>query len=191
MKKIVLASQSPQRKKLLKLLEIPFSVHPSDAEELTSLSGSVARFVKHNALLKARAVAQHYQDAVVIGSDTVVYGDGRLILKPKNLKEAKDELKRLMAKPHWVYSGVAVIDTSTQTTLVEYDKTRVLMHSLSDKQIDRYHRRMPPLDKAGGFDIEGLGAAFIHRVEGCYFNVVGLPLARLTQMLNTVGIDVL
>lgn len=191
MKKIVLASQSPQRKKLLKLLEVPFSIHPSKAEELTTLSGSVARFVKHNALLKAQDVARHYKKGIIIGSDTVVYGDGRLILKPQSFKEAKQELKRLMAKPHWVYSGVAVIDTEQNKTLVEYDKTRVYMNVLSDQQIDRYHQRMPPLDKAGGFDIEGLGSAFIHRVEGCYFNVVGLPLARLTQMLKQVGVEVL
>lgn len=188
---IILASASPQRRRLMKLLELPFKVHKSGAEELTELKRGVVHLVKHNASLKASDVAQHYTDAVVIGCDTVVYGDQTLIGKPKDLVEAKRRLKKMMRQPHWVYSGLTVIDTASQKTYQVYDKTKVFMNTLSNGEIDRYYQRMCPLDKAGGFDIEGLGSAFIHRIEGCYFNVVGLPLAKLTEILRECGVKVL
>lgn len=192
MKRIILASASPQRRKLMKILGLPFIVKPSRAREVTDLSKGVAYLVEHNALLKAREVAGRSKSSLVIGSDTVVYSAAkRLILKPKDLAEAKRSLKELMAKPHWVYSGIAVIDTDTGKTLVGHEKTKVHMTPLSDASIGRYHKFVSPLDKAGGFDIEGKGALFIHRIEGCYFNVVGLPLARLARLLEKFGVEVL
>jgi len=192
MKRIILASASPQRRTLMKILDLPFTVKPSRARESVELGKGVAYLVEHNAKLKAREVAARSKSALVIGSDTVVYSARkRLILKPKNLREAKNNLKELMAKPHWVYSGVAVIDTDTGKTLVTHEKTKVFMRPLSDDVIDRYHKFVSPLDKAGGFDIEGKGALFIHRIEGCYFNVVGLPLAQLARMLKKFGVEVL
>jgi Zn-dependent protease with chaperone function len=128
----------------------------------------------------------------VIGSDSLVYsGDGEVIGKPRDLKEAKRNLKKLMAKPHWVYTGVAVIDAASGRKRIDYDKTKIFMHMLTDAEIDDYHRHVNPLDKAGGFDIEGRGALFIHRIEGCYFNVVGLPLAKLRVMLKEFGVKAL
>jgi septum formation protein len=191
-KRLVLASASPQRYKLMKIFGLPFTVKPSRAEEVMALTKGVAHLVEHNALLKAREVAGRVKNSIVIGSDTVVYSaKKRLILKPKDLGEAKKNLKELMAAPHWVYSGVAVIDADTGKTLVTHDKTKLYMTPMSDKAIDQYHRRVSPLDKAGGFDIEGLGGLFIPRIEGCYFNVVGLPLATLARMLKQFGIEVL
>jgi septum formation protein len=96
-----------------------------------------------------------------------------------------------MAKPHLVYSGVAIIDAHTGHQELGYEKTRVFMTRISDKEIDRYHQLVSPLDKAGGFDIEGKGALFIPRIEGCYFNVVGLPLAKLAEMLKKFGVNTL
>jgi septum formation protein len=116
---------------------------------------------------------------------------GRLILKPRDMKEARKNLKELMAHPHWVYSGVAIVDARTGRQEIGYEKTKVFMTKLMDKSIDRYHQLVSPLDKAGGFDIEGKGALFIPRIEGCYFNVVGLPLARLAEMLKKFGVDTL
>ncbi len=192
MRNLVLASASPQRRKIMEILGFPFSVKPSKAQEITKITKGVACLVKHNALIKAQDAAQHEKDALVIGSDTVVFSSKkRLILKPKDLKEAKKNLKELMAKPHWVYSGVAVIDARTGQTMVDYEKTKVYMTTLTDKSIDTYHQLVSPLDKAGGFDIEGRGAMFIPRIEGCYFNVVGLPLAKLVKMLRKFGVEVL
>ena len=192
MKKLILASASPQRRKLLKILGLPFTVRPSRAKEITRMTKGCAHLVKTNALLKARDVAQRLRQGLVIGSDTVVYSSkGRLILKPRNLKEAKKNLKELMAKPHWVYSGVAIVDAQTGRQEIGWEKTKVFMSKLTDAAIDRYHQLVSPLDKAGGFDIEGKGALFIPRIEGCYFNVVGLPLAKLAEMLKKFGVSVL
>ena len=192
MKSIILASASPQRRMLLKILGLPFKVVPSRVAEITTITTTCAQLVKDNALIKARDVAGRLQKGIVIGSDTVVLSSkGRLILKPKDLKEAKKNLKELMAKPHWVYSGIAVIDIQTGKEYVAFERTKIFMNTLSDEAIDRYHKLVSPLDKAGGFDIEGKGALFIPRIEGDYFNVVGLPLARLVQLLSKCGITVL
>ncbi len=192
MKKLILASASPQRRKLMKILGLPYVVCPSKAEETTLMTKGCTHLVKTNALLKALDVAQRFREGIVIGADTVVYsGKGRLILKPRDLQEAKANLKELMATPHWVYSGLAIIDARTGRKEVGVEKTRVYMNKISGKEIDRYHQLVSPLDKAGGFDIEGKGALFIPRIEGCYFNVVGLPLAKLAEMLKKFGVNVL
>lgn len=192
MKKIILASASVQRKKLMKLLKIPFTVRRSTAREKDTISTTVSDLVKDNALLKAIDIAEQVKEpSIVIGADTVVYAKSRLIIKPKDLKEAKKNLKLLMSEPHWVYTGLAVIDTEDKTVLVDHDKTKVFMNQLTDEEIDRYHREVSPLDKAGGFDIEGRGGVFIPKIEGCYFNVVGLPVAKLAQMLKKFGVHVL
>ncbi len=190
--KLILASASPQRRKLMKILGLPFVVRPSRAQEITRLTEGCAHLVQVNALRKARDVAQAFRDGLVIGSDTVVYlSKNRLVLKPRNLQEAKKNLKELMARPHWVYSGLAIVDARSGRYELGYEKTKVFMTKLSDQEIDRYHKHVCPLDKAGGFDIEGKGAFFIPRIEGCYFNVVGLPLAKLVEMLKNFGVKVL
>jgi septum formation protein len=192
MKKLILASASPQRRKIMKILGLPFIVCPSQAKETARITKGCAHLVKTNALLKALDVAQRLREGIVIGSDTVVYSSkNRLVLKPKNLQEAKENLKELMAQPHWVYSGLAIVDAHSGRRELGYEKTKVFMTRLTDKEIDRYHKLVPPLDKAGGFDIEGKGAFFIGRIEGCYFNVVGLPLAKLVSMLKNFGVRVL
>ncbi len=192
MKKIILASASPQRKVLMKLLKVPFTVRRSTAEERGTISTTVSDLVKDNALLKAIDIAERVKEpSIVIGADTVVYAKSRLVIKPKDLAEAKKNLKMLMSEPHWVYTGLAVIDTQDKTVLVDHDKTKVFMNEMTDEEIDRYHQDVSPLDKAGGFDIEGRGGVFIPRIEGCYFNVVGLPLAKLAQMLKKFGVHVL
>ncbi len=192
MKKIILASNSAQRKNLLKMTGLAFTVKPSNVEEDKVITSTCAALVKKNAFLKARDIASRLKDGIVIGSDTVVYlGKKKIILKPKTLKQAKSDLKKLMVRPQWVYSGVAVINAKTGRTLIDYEKTKVFMNKLSDKEIKAYHRKVNPLDKAGGFDIEGLGSLFIHRVEGCYTNVIGMPMAKLKKMLAKFGVSIL
>ncbi len=192
MKPIILASASKQRQSLLGRLGIPFTVKLSQAQEIQRIRTTCAALVMENALLKARDVAGRTKDGVVIGADTLVYlGNGEIIGKPRNLADAKRILKRLFAAPHWVYTGVAVVDASTGREIVDYEKTKIYMQHLSDEEIDRYHNHVSPLDKAGGFDIEGRGAFFIRRIEGCYFNVIGLPMAKLFTMLKRAGVSVL
>lgn len=191
-KPLILASASPQRKNLMNLLGIPYTISPSKSDELKKITTTCAQFVKDNAVLKAREVARRTKSGIVIGADTIVYVGGKKIIgKPKDLKHAKEQLKLLMSHPHWVYTGVAVIDVDGNKEIVDYEKTKIFMTRLTDEAIDEYYRHMSPLDKAGGFDIEGKGSVFIRRIEGCYFNVVGLPLAKLRTMLKKVGVHIL
>jgi len=188
---IILASASAQRRKLLRMTGLKFSVKPSRADESADLAGGCARLVKQNALVKAREVARRFKSGIVIGADTVVYAAGRLILKPKHLKEAREILHTLYTKPHWVYTGVGIIDAATGREIADYEKTRIYMQKLADEEITRYHASVSPLDKAGGFDIEGKGGLFISRIEGCYSNVIGLPMPKLRIMLKKFGVSLL
>lgn len=188
----ILASASAHRRKLLNQVGIKFRVVPSRAKEITTLTRGCAHLVKVNALRKALDVAGRLKQGLVVGADTVVYlGGGKIIGKPKNPAEAKKTLKMLSRRPQWLYSGVAIVDVKTKKTVVDFEKTKVIMTPLTDQEIDAYYRHTPGEDKAGGFDIEGRGAFFIKRIEGCYFNVVGLPLAKLREMLKKFGVHIL
>ena len=192
MSNIILASSSAQRRKLLKLTGIRFRVIPSRAKEAARIKTTCSDLVKHNALLKAQEVASRFKTGIVIGADTLVYAGKKIIIgKPRNLKDAKRILKILTSSPQWVYTGVAVIDIATGRKLLDYEKTKVFMHKLLDEEINRYHQLTSPLDKAGGFDIEGRGALFINRIDGCYTNVIGLPLPKLRVMLKRFGVHLL
>lgn len=190
MRPIILASASPQRRELLQRCGIPFKVYPSRIRESTKITSTCSALVKSNALLKARAVAAKMKKGIVIGADTLVYGGKKIIGKPRNLKDARRILKLLFSRPHWVYTGIAVMDAATRREYIDYEKTKVCMNHLSDKEMERYHQKIFPLDKAGGFDIEGHGGLFIRRIEGCYSNVIGLPLAKLREILKKFGVHV-
>lgn len=191
MTELILASTSPQRRNLFRQCGLRFKIVPSRVEEVHKLRASCSALVKHNALLKAKDVAQRVKRGIVVGADTLVYSGHRQVIgKPRDLREAKKTLQVLFSRPHWVYTGLAVIDAATGKTAVDYEKTKVFMNRLSNKEIDRYHAKMFPLDKAGGFDIEGHGALFIRRIEGCYTNVIGLPMAKLREILKKFDIYV-
>lgn len=190
MRKIILASQSKQRQRLLKQIGLRFIVAKSAAREEKKLKSGCADLVVANALRKAKDVAARFDFGVVIAADTVVLAGKRIIGKPKNLQDAFMTLKLLSKGPQWVYTGMAVIDIDNNQVITDYEKTKIYMYSLSDRQIRKYFKRVSPLDKAGSFDIQGLGSIFINRIEGCFNNVIGLPLAKLARMLKRVGIDV-
>lgn len=190
MKNIILASGSAQRKKLLAMAGLTFTVKKSGVDELDKIKTTCAALVKDNALLKARDVASKVKKGLVIGADTVVFDGGKMLIgKPKDLADARRILRRMFAKPHWVYTGVVIIDAQTGKELVEHEKTKVFMHKLTRQEMDRYHASITPLDKAGGFDIEGRGGTFIHRIEGCYTNVIGLPMVKMRVMLKSFGVE--
>ena len=173
------------------LLKVPFSIRRSDAREQTRITSTCSALVKKNALLKAKDIAGQVKEGVIIGADSVVYlGQKKIIGKPINLRQAKKNLKTLFSRPHWVYTGVAVIDLYSGQEILDYEKTKIYMNHLSDDDIDTYHQIVCPLDKAGGFDIEGYGSLFIRRIEGCYSNVIGLPMARLVGMLKQLDVKI-
>ena len=192
MKTVILASGSVQRKKLLKYSGLKFKVIPSKAEEIEKITTNVSDLVTKNAFNKAQNVAARLKTGIIIGADTVVYvGNKKIIGKPKSLKDARRILRVLFSRPQWIYTGVAVIDIDKGKVLIDYEKTKVFMMRLTEREMKRYHKRVSPFDKAGGFDIEGWGSIFIHRIEGCYSNVIGLPMAKLASMLKKVGVRIL
>ena len=189
MRKIILASRSKARRKLLKQMGLKFIVANSNVKEKRTLSGGCGDLVAGNALRKAQDVASRRRSGVVIAADTVVLLGRRIIGKPRNMKDAARTLRLLSKKPQWVYSGIAVIDIDAGRTFTDHEKTKVWMYPLTNSQIKGYFRKVSPLDKAGSFDIQGMGGAFIDRIEGCFYNVVGLPIAKLARILDKLGIE--
>lgn len=190
MRKIILASASKARRALLEQIGLKFEVATSRIKEDRRLRGGCSELVVGNALKKARDVARRHGSGIVIAADTVVLVGRKIIGKPKSIKDAFRTLKLLSKKPQWVYSGIAVIDIDRGKVYIDHEKTRIRMYPLTDAEIRRYFRKVSPLDKAGSFDIQGMGGIFIDRIEGCFYNVVGLPLAKLARILKKAGIDI-
>jgi MAF protein len=193
MKNIYLASNSKARRSLLKLYGLKFKSLSSGVKEKRKKEKglSYAGLVKSNALKKASSAALKIKKGIIIAADTIVVQDGRIFGKPRDLEDARRMLKRLSRNPQWLYTGIALIDKERNKVLVDYEKTKVYMDRLGDKEISSYFARVSPLDKAGSFDIQGRGAFFIRRIEGCFYNVVGLPLRKLYGMLNKLGVKML
>jgi septum formation protein len=183
MKKLVLASRSPRRRQLLKTLGVHFTAAESGFHEIDHPDSTPGQHVQDNALGKARAIAPQYNNALVIGADTVVVYRQRVLGKPKNITEAMEYLQLLQGKTHAVYTGLGIIDTKENITVVDFEKTLVTMRSLNEKEIRAYLSRIKPLDKAGAYAIQGAGAIIVEKISGCYYNVVGFPLAKLEEML--------
>jgi septum formation protein len=187
---VILASASPRRQELLKYLFPEFEVLPSGAPE--DASGHPAGQVVTLALRKARDVAQHNPGALVIGADTLVAisapgtSRDRVLGKPQDETEAAAMLRLLSDRTHRVYTGVAALFGGLERT--EYCMTRVTFAPLSDDEIAGYIATREPMDKAGAYGIQGFGAKFIRKVNGCYFNVMGLPLRTLYTMLKEMGL---
>ncbi|MBN3039516.1 MAG: septum formation protein Maf, partial [Candidatus Omnitrophica bacterium] len=188
---IILASRSKARRKLLKGLGFKFTVSASNIKEDHVYKRNLRKLVIKNALAKAKDAAKNNKTAIIIAADTVVQTGKKLIGKPKNTDDAITTIRLLSKKPHWVYSGLAVIDARSGKTFTASEKTKVFMSKLSKKESEDYCRRYLPLDKAGSFDIQGPGAMFIERIEGCYYNVVGLPLAKLVKILKKLQVRLL
>ena len=185
-----MASRSKPRQKLLRQIGLKFTVAESCIKEDEVLKGPCSNFVIKNALMKAIGVSGRFKSGVVIAADTVVLVGEKIIGKPKSMKDAIRSLKILSKRPQWVYTGIAVIDIDKDKVYADYEKTKVYMYPLSDRQIKKYFRKISPFDKAGSFDVQGPGSIFIDRIEGCFYNVVGLPLAKLAKIFRKIGIDI-
>lgn len=178
---IVLASKSPRRADLLKQIGLEFEIYPSGVEEPQITPPAIV--VQELALTKARAVAAKFGAGLVIGADTVVVINGQPIGKPENDVHAVEILTRLSGNRHEVITGVALIDVKRKNEVVWTEKTAVYFRTLRQSEILAYVRSGESSDKAGAYGIQGKAGAFVERIEGCYFNVVGLPLASLTAQL--------
>ncbi len=190
-RKLYLASDSKARKKLLNILGLKFKVLPSKIDEHSIAKNSnFSKLVQRNAYAKAKAVSQKVSSGIIIGADTIVVTDKKVFGKPQSIDDAVAMLKNISGKAQMVYTGIAVIDKDYKKELVSFEKTKIHMDKLTDEQIRGYFKIVNPLDKAGSFDIQGMGALFISRIEGCFYNVVGLPLRKLYLMLKQMGINI-
>ncbi len=191
MRKIILASASPRRKEILKITGLDFSVSAGDYEEDLNLPlkpRELARFLSRK---KAEAVTHRYSDALIIAADTFIVFQGSLLGKPRNSRDAKKMLQMLSGKRHSVITGFTIMDLLSRKTLSRSVETNVYFKKLTAKEITEYVRSGEPLDKAGAYAVQGLGAVFIKKIDGDYFNVMGLPLYALTESLKKFGINVL
>lgn len=184
---LILASKSKARRQILKNLGVKFKVVPSQVKEGQGSSKTPEKTVQANALLKARDVARRLKSGIVVACDTLVWQNGRIFGKPKDFKDALRMLKRLSSKPHRIFTGIAVIDIKKRREIVDVEETGLEMEPLTDAEILKYFKKVSPLDKAGGFDIQGRGSAFVKHIDGCYFNVVGLPVYKLVSILKKLG----
>ncbi|MCI9383169.1 MAG: septum formation protein Maf [Lachnospiraceae bacterium] len=191
-KKLILASASPRRKELLSQMGLAFSVCPAQGEEKSSFQRP-EDVVKELALQKAREIAdQTAEDAYVIGSDTVVALDGKILGKPADKEDAFHMLSMLQGAAHMVYTGVAVVDARTKETVVNFaDGTKVFMYPMTEEWIRGYIETGEPMDKAGAYAIQGACSVWIKGIEGAYATVVGFPTARFYQELLKAGVDLL
>ncbi len=189
---LILASRSPRRRKLLAQLGLDFEVHPSDLDETAMNHRLPEQLVEQLALEKARAVATRFPEALTLGADTTVVLDGDVLNKPADEAEARAMLRRLSGRTHTVYTGVALVHPASRREVVDYEATQVTFAPLTDAEIDAYVATGSPLDKAGAYGIQDdYGAVFIRRIEGDYYNVVGLPLHRLYRMLRNHFADLI
>ncbi|QSF44083.1 Maf family protein [Paenibacillus tianjinensis] len=190
---IILASGSPRRRELMSNLGLPFEVMVSDADESTPPDFTPEMIVHTLALRKAEAVlpAAGERNAVIVGSDTIVVLDDKVLGKPVDEQDSKAMLSMLQGRTHQVYTGVACIGLPDGKSEVAHRVTSVKMRTLGEEEISAYIATGEPADKAGSYAIQGLGATLVEEIEGCYFNVVGLPLSLLGGMLTRFGISVL
>ena len=190
MKKLLLASSSPRRAEVLRNAGIEFEVRPADIDETRRPSEPASDYVQRLALEKARAATSAEtgaKDFIVIGADTVVVNRGEILLKPDSPDDARRMLRQLSGGVHEVHTGLAVIRMPQKIERVIEEVTSVHFASLSDAEIDAYIATGEPFDKAGAYGIQSLGGRYVTRVEGCYFNVMGMPLGRLWATLKELG----
>jgi len=191
MKKIILASASPQRKKILRITGLRFAVCESDYEEDIDPAFKPRELARFLSRKKAEAVSHKYKNAIIIAADTFIVFKNKLLGKPDTGTEAGKMLRMLNGKAHSVITGFTIMDTGAKKILSRAVETKVHFKKLKAKEISAYVRSKEPLNKAGAYAIQGLGALFIEKIDGDFFNVVGLPLCALAESLKKFGVDIL
>jgi septum formation protein len=179
--RLVLASASPRRQEILRTAGIPCVVRPADVDETPIVGEIPEAFVQRLAEAKARAVRQ--DDEQVLGADTVVVVDEAILGKPADANDAQRMLRSLSGRSHRVLTGICLINGDQVQRVVE--ETTVYFRELDQQEIADYVATGEPMDKAGAYGIQGAASKFIHRVEGCYFNVVGLPISRVYSFIRS------
>lgn len=190
-KLIILASASPRRKEILEKTGLKFQVDAGSYEEDMGLAMGPHKLARFLSREKAKAVAAKYKNALIIAADTIVILKGEVLGKPHTAKESMRMLSLLNGRTHSVVTGFTVIDTGSNKKISGSVETRVTFSRLTVDEIKAYVKSGEPLDKAGAYGVQGLGAVIVKRIEGDYFNVMGLPLSSLTEALKKFGVYVL
>ena len=185
---LILASQSPRRKELLGLFHIPFTVRIADIDETMDPAKAPYDEVARVSLLKAKAVEANAED-VVIAADTIVVCDGKPLGKPHSVEEAAGMLRLLSGRDHQVMTGMTVLRGDTHRSITEV--TDIHFRALSENEIARYVASGEPMDKAGAYGIQGGAALFAEKMVGDYYNVMGLPVCRLWQLLSQIAPEIM
>jgi len=187
--RLILASASPRRTDLLRLVGIPHTVCPSHADEEHDTPSEPSAHVTVLAERKAVAVSEEHPGALVLGADTIVYHGGVILGKPRDFDQACRMVASLAGTEHLVYTGIALAGPDGAAATSACEVTRVRFRSLTRQEIERYVGTGEPMDKAGAYGIQGYGATLVESVQGCYFNVMGLPLTRLIRLLEERGVE--
>ena len=187
-KPVVLASSSPRRRELLEKTGLEFIVDAAEINEDHGRRMKPAELARTISLEKAKAVATRHPCAIIIAADTFGVLDGRLLGKPRDEEEARIMLWRMGGKCHRVVTGFTILDTDTGKAVSKAVETKVYFRKLDREEIEDYVRTGEPLDKAGAYAIQGLGALLVEKIEGDYYNVIGLPLSSLAQELKRFGV---
>jgi MAF protein len=190
-KRIVLASASPRRRRLLADLGVEYELLVPDVDENGVSAATPRELAEARALLKAEAAAAAIEEGIAIGADTIVVCDGRVLGKPKDEDDAVRLLETLSGRTHVVITGVGLCEAGTGRRLVDSAETRVTFRRLARDEIERYVATGEPMDKAGAYGIQSKGALLVEGIVGDYFNVVGLPLVLLDRMLREFGVRLL
>ena len=183
---LILASQSPRRKTLLKKMGLKFKVVPSKVEEHMDLTLSPDDFVMHWAHEKAKDVSRSFPNSLIISADTVVVIENKILGKPKNKKDSKNMLKKLSGRTHTVITGFQLILENSAISYCGLEKTHVTIKTLSLSDINFYIKHYNTLDKAGSYGIQDWFATQVLKIEGCFFNVMGLPVSKLYDHLKNI-----
>ncbi len=181
---LILASASPRRAELLRNAAIPFTVEPAHVPEQPAAHENPLDYAQRLARDKARTVFARHPQSAVLGADTVVVADGRLLEKPADPADAARMLHLLSRRTHQVITGVCLLSPAFEQT--EAEITQVTFGPLSEREIADYVDSGEPMDKAGAYAIQGIASRWVERIEGCYFNVVGLPVPRVCRMLRAL-----
>jgi septum formation protein len=183
---IVLASQSPRRAELLEQMGVDFRAEPARVDETVHADERAADYVERVAIAKARTVHRRFPDLPVLGSDTAVVANQTILGKPGGREDAIEMLLSLSGRPHEVLTGVAL--ATADATQYRLNVSRVIFRDISEQEASAYWTTGEPADKAGGYAVQGLAAAFIERIEGSYSGIMGLPLFETMQLLGTIGV---
>lgn len=190
-KRIILASGSEARKRLLEKIKLDFEIQPSDYEEIMTPDTPPEELAVELALGKARDVASKNTNAIIIAADSFVILDGEYLGKPHCVEEARAMLRKISGKKQSFVTGMAIIDTDSDKTFTDFEISEIWVKEISNEEIEDYIKTEEPFSKAGGYAIQEIGSIFIEKVQGSYTSIVGLPIDKVYKILKELGVKVI